>query len=188
MDFSLAGTTMSSNLVALQKIWFPELVVDEHPALVINSTSLHYDIILAANFLDKCGIILDYDNILVLWMEYTNPLCNTTEFFHTVTTPLSSHQLRLNLKMASLAVPMLTNLQLASLMQNKNKSTFMMLPLTNITFCLTSNKTSSIYHQNTKKYLMDLLESTLIRKFTFTCAPLCLHCISFTLTNFQKRT
>ncbi len=71
--FSFAGTTVYSNLVALQKVQYPEfnhnMVVNKHPVLVFNSTSLLYGIIFAADFLDKCGIILDHDNNLVHWME-----------------------------------------------------------------------------------------------------------------------
>ncbi len=152
----------------LTKIRFPafnhNMVVNEYLALVVNFMSLCYDIIFGANFLDKCGITLDSDNNLVHWMEYNIPLCNATEFFHAITTPLSSHWLRPSLKIISLAVPLQTPLQPASSMQNMNKSTSMMLPSTNITFCLTSNKKSSMYYQNTKNYLMTPVESILIRR------------------------
>ncbi len=63
------------------------MIVDNHPELVVDSTSLHFD-----------GIFGEYDNNLVRWMDYTVPLCNTTDFFHTVTTLISLHQLSPNLK------------------------------------------------------------------------------------------
>ncbi len=73
------------SLVALQKIRFPEfnrnIVIDENPALIVDSTNLCYDIIFGANFLDKCGITLDYENHQVQWMEYTIPLYNASKFF-----------------------------------------------------------------------------------------------------------
>ncbi len=90
--FSLAGTTTSIALVALAKISFPKfnhnVVVDEHPTLIVDFMSLHYDIIFGANFLDKYSIILDYNSNLVHWMEYYIPLHNASEFFPTVITLL----------------------------------------------------------------------------------------------------
>ncbi len=72
-------------LEALEKIRFPEfnlnIVIDENPALIVDSTNLCYDIIFGANFLDKCGITLDYENHQVQWMEYTIPLYNASKFF-----------------------------------------------------------------------------------------------------------
>ncbi len=53
--FLLAGATTSMALVALNKIRFPEfncnVVVDKHPALIVDSTSLWYDIIFAVDFI-----------------------------------------------------------------------------------------------------------------------------------------
>ncbi len=57
------------------------MIVDQHPALIIDSMSLHYDIIFGANFLDKCNITLDYENHQVQWIEYTIPLWDSSEFF-----------------------------------------------------------------------------------------------------------
>ncbi len=69
--FSLASATISTALVAVTKIRFPKcnhnMVVDEHPSLIIDSMSLHYDIIFGANFLDKCNITLDYDDLSNGW-------------------------------------------------------------------------------------------------------------------------
>ncbi len=77
-------------LVALNRIRFPEfncnIIVDTHPAFIVDSTSLCYDIIFGADFLDKCGVTLDYDNSIVRWMEYTIPLCHALEFFPTIIT------------------------------------------------------------------------------------------------------
>ncbi len=88
--FSLVGTTTSTALVALNRIRFPEfncnIIVDTHPALTVDSTSLHYDIIFDADFLDKCRVTLDYDNSIIRWMEYTIPLSNALEFFPTTIT------------------------------------------------------------------------------------------------------
>ncbi len=82
---SLASSIVSSNLVALNKIWFPEfnrnIVVDDHPALIIDSTNLWYDIIFGCDSLDKCRITLDYDCNQVHWMEYIIPVCDTVDFF-----------------------------------------------------------------------------------------------------------
>ncbi len=91
--FLLAGTTTSTALVAaINKIRFPKfncnMIVDQHPALIIDSMSLCYNIIFGANFLDKCGMTLDYDNNLVQWMEYTIPLHDALEFFPTTITHL----------------------------------------------------------------------------------------------------
>ncbi len=57
------------------------MIVNQHPALIIDSTSHRYDIIFGDDFLDKCGITLNYDNKLIQWMEYTIPLCKASEFF-----------------------------------------------------------------------------------------------------------
>ncbi len=63
---------MSSDLVALHKIRFPEfncnMVINKHPVLIVDSTSLHYNSIFGAEFLDKCGITLEYDNNFVFLM------------------------------------------------------------------------------------------------------------------------
>ncbi len=64
------------------------MAVNKHPALVVDSKSLQYNIIIGANFLDMCGIQLDYDNYLAQWMEYNIPLHDTIIFFLTATTPL----------------------------------------------------------------------------------------------------
>ncbi len=83
--FLLAGATKPTSIVALEKIRFPEfncnIVIDKHPALIVDSMNLRYSIILGANFLDKCGITLYYENHQVLWLEYTIPLQNASEFF-----------------------------------------------------------------------------------------------------------
>ncbi len=72
-------------LVALEKIRFLEfnrnIVIDKHPALNVQSMNLRYDIIFGADFLDKCGITLDYDTHHVQWLEYTIPLQNALDFF-----------------------------------------------------------------------------------------------------------
>ncbi len=69
MIFLLAGAATSTALVVLNKIRFPEfnrnMIVDQHPAQIVDSRSLHYDIIFGADFLDKCRITLDYDTNLV---------------------------------------------------------------------------------------------------------------------------
>ncbi len=57
------------------------MIVDEHPVLLVDSTSLPHNILFGANFLNKCSITLDYENSLVQWMEYTIPLHDTLEFF-----------------------------------------------------------------------------------------------------------
>ncbi len=72
-------------LVALQKIRLPEfnqnIVIDKHPALIIDSMNLHYNIIFGADSLDKCNITLNYENHQLQWMEYTIPLRNASKFF-----------------------------------------------------------------------------------------------------------
>ncbi len=101
---------MSSRLVALHKIRFPEfncnMIIDEHPALIIDSMSLHYNIIFGADYLDTCEINLDYDNNLVGWMEYNIPLVKPLNLFHTTTTPHYRVRLRLVLKMTALKMSM----------------------------------------------------------------------------------
>ncbi len=157
MHFSFAGTTTSTNLVNQHKICSHEfncnIVVDDHPALVIDSKNLQYNIIFGANFLDKLRFQLDYDNNLVQWMEYTIPHCDTAECFPTATIHLSQLELMSILKMTVLVIPMLILLQHAILMPNMNKSTSMMFLSTNTTYCLTSTETSSIYYPNTKNSL-----------------------------------
>ena len=82
---SLAGATTSTNLVNLSKIRFPEfnrnMVVDNHPALIVSSDTMQYDIIFGADFLDKCGFQLDYDTNQVKWMECDIPLRDAKDFF-----------------------------------------------------------------------------------------------------------
>ncbi len=55
--------------LCLTKNWFPEfncnMVVHEHPALIIDSMSLRYDIIFGVKFLDQCCITLNYDSNIV---------------------------------------------------------------------------------------------------------------------------
>ncbi len=101
-------------------------------------------------------------------MEYDISLCNSTEFFLTATTPLTSHKLTLISKTIVLAMPMSALLQHAALMQNMNKSTSMMLLSTNITSCFINTEIYSIYYLNTKSYLMALLEFILTKRFTLT--------------------
>ncbi len=83
--------------MALGKICFPEfnrnIGIDKHPALIVDSTNLRYDIIFGSDFLYKCGITLDYENRQVQWLEYTILLRNATEFFsftyyYTILSPL----------------------------------------------------------------------------------------------------
>ncbi len=57
------------------------MIVDQHPALIVDSMSLCYNIIFGADFLDKCVITLDYKNNLVQWMEYNILLLDASEFF-----------------------------------------------------------------------------------------------------------
>ncbi len=90
-------------LMTLEKIRFPEfnqnMIVDKHTALIVDSTSLCYNIIFGADFLDNCSITLDYENHQVQWMEYTIPLRDALEFVPIVITLLYSHHLNLNLNM-----------------------------------------------------------------------------------------
>ncbi len=57
------------------------MIVDKQTALIVDSTNLCYDIIFGSNFLNKCCIMLDYENHQVKWMEYTIPLRDASEFF-----------------------------------------------------------------------------------------------------------
>ncbi len=98
--------------------------------------------------------------------RYNIPLCNTADFFLMATTLLCSHQLIL--KEIVLTMPMSILLQYASLMQNMNKSTSMMLLFSNNTYHLISAKISSMYHPNIKSNLMASLESNLTRRFILT--------------------
>ncbi len=129
------GTTTSMALMALDKIRSPEfnrnMIVDKHPALSVDSTSLCYDIIFGAD--------LEYENNLVQWMEYTNPLHNALDFFlQLLHISLPTH-LNLNMNMIFFTTHMPTLLQHTFLMLNMNKPTFTMLPLIKPTFCLISN-------------------------------------------------
>ncbi len=107
---------------------FPEfncnMVVKEHPALVVDSKNLQYNIIFGEDFLDKCRFQLDYDIVSFDTTFHSPTLLN---FFHTAITPFSSHQLMLILKKKVLAMPMSILLQHTSLLKNINKSTSMML-------------------------------------------------------------
>ncbi len=54
--FLLADTTTSTALMVLENIRFPEfnqnMIVIKHPALIVDSTNLRYDIIFGSNFFD----------------------------------------------------------------------------------------------------------------------------------------
>ncbi len=99
-------------LCSFTKISFPEfncnVVVNENPVLIVAFTSLCYDIIFGADFLDKCGFCLDYNNIFVQWMEYNTPLHNTAACFHTVTILPYLHQSIFLVKTTVLAMPIWT--------------------------------------------------------------------------------
>ncbi len=126
------------------------MLVDEHPALIVDSMSLQYDIIFRTDFLDKCRFHVDYYNNLVHWMEYDAQFCDTSDFFLAATNPLHSPQLILTLKITVLAKPMLTLLQHTSLMQNMTRPTSTMLPSIITISHWTSTKISSIYYPKFK--------------------------------------
>ncbi len=64
-----------------------------------------------ADFLDDWELHFNYDNILVCWMEYDIPLCDTAYFFLIVAIPHYSCQLILTLKMTAVAISTSTLLQ-----------------------------------------------------------------------------
>ncbi len=95
------------------------MVINEHPDLVVDSTSLQYDIIFGADFLDQSRFHLDYDNNLVCWIEYDISICDTDKLFSS-----SYYSFFMPIDKSS-------SLQHASLMPNMNRPTSTMLPLIN---------------------------------------------------------
>ncbi len=98
------------------------MAINEHIVLIVDSSSLQYNIIVGAGFLDKCGFHLNYDQNIVCWIEYDVPFCNTSDISPTVTHPLCLHQL---------IKPLFNFLQHKSFILNTNRPTSMMFPLTN---------------------------------------------------------
>ncbi len=158
MDLLLAGTTTSMALMALEKIRFPEfncnMIVDKHPALIVDSTSLCYNIIF------WCWFPWQMRHHTRLWkspsemdgIHYSSLQCFEmfSYSYHTsLLTPLE-----LESENNQIGSPFLTSLQCAFLMLNMNRLTYMIFLLINITFCLISDVAFSISYQNPKCYSM----------------------------------
>ncbi len=162
------------------------MVVDEHPVLVVDSTSLNYDIIFGANFLDKFGITLDYDNDLGCWMEYTIPLCNTNDFFHTQLLPLS-HCTNWDRTWRWLPWHFLCGLICNHILDAKYEQ----VNVHNIAFdqChLLLDQQWDLFNilSKHKNYLMPPLESTLIRRFKLTSIKEIILFITFLTLNLAS--
>ncbi len=57
------------------------LVIDEHPVLIVDSNSLQYNVTFGVDFLDKWVFHLDYNHNLVQWMEFNAIFCDTSKIF-----------------------------------------------------------------------------------------------------------
>lgn len=73
------------DLVAFSKIRFLEfkcnMVIDDHPALIVSSDVIRYDINISTNFLDKCSFHRNFYSNCVCFMECDIPLQDTSGFF-----------------------------------------------------------------------------------------------------------
>ncbi len=76
----MAGSYQSSAMVVMHNIWLPELDknrnTEQQKALVFESETCKYDVILGADFLNKSGIDIIYSTGTVQLFENEIPLHN----------------------------------------------------------------------------------------------------------------
>jgi hypothetical protein len=77
---TLAGTYTSAEIVIMRNLRLPEFDknrnVDQQKALVFQSETCKYDVILGADFLTKTGIDVKYSIGTMEWFDNELPLCN----------------------------------------------------------------------------------------------------------------
>ena len=77
---TLAGTYTSTEVVIMRNLRLPEFDknrnVDQQKALVFQSETCKYDVILGADFLTKTGIDVKYSTGTMEWFNSELPLCN----------------------------------------------------------------------------------------------------------------
>jgi hypothetical protein len=77
---TLAGTYTSTEMVIMRKLWLAEFHnnrnVDQQKALIFQSKSCKYDVILGADFLSKTGIDVKYITGTMEWFNNELPLQN----------------------------------------------------------------------------------------------------------------
>ncbi len=79
----IAVISQASDMVALSHICFPKfnynMVIDDHPALIVDSDTMHNDIIFDVNFLNECGFQLQPK--LISWIVHELSLFNVHQYF-----------------------------------------------------------------------------------------------------------
>jgi hypothetical protein len=77
---TLAGTYTSTEVVIMRNLRLPEFDrnrnVNQQKALVFQSETCKYDVILGADFLTKTGIDIKYSTGTIEWFDNELPLCN----------------------------------------------------------------------------------------------------------------
>jgi hypothetical protein len=77
---TLAGFYQLSAMVAMHNLILPELDknrnVEQHKALIFESDTCKYDVILGADFLTEAGIDVKYSIGTIEWFKNELPLCN----------------------------------------------------------------------------------------------------------------
>jgi hypothetical protein len=77
---TLAGSYQLSAMVVMRNLRLPELDknrnVEQHKALIFESDTCKYDVILGADFLTKTGIDVIYSTGTIEWFKNELPLCN----------------------------------------------------------------------------------------------------------------
>ncbi len=84
LRFQTLGRKTTSNIVVqIEKLSFPEfngnISIDSQTAYLFNQ-NCQYNIIFGANFLDKFGFTINYNDNLLQWMDHKIPLKNPDEF------------------------------------------------------------------------------------------------------------
>jgi len=76
----LAGTYQSSAMVVMRNLRLPEFDknrnAEQQKALIFESETCKYDVILGADFLTKTGIDVRYSTGTIQWFENELPLCD----------------------------------------------------------------------------------------------------------------
>lgn len=133
--FSIVGTTPSTDLVALSRNFFPDfnqkIVISSHPALIVLSNIMCYDIIFGSKFVDKYPFHLDWDANKVKWMGYVILLCDTQDFSCMLVVHPTLLHLTLTTRLSILGRTLLNPMQFAFKMPNMNKLTSMKWHLVN---------------------------------------------------------
>jgi hypothetical protein len=77
---TLAGSYQSSAMVVMRNLRLPELDknrdAEQQKALIFESNTCRYDVILGADFLTKTGIDVKYSTGTIEWFKHELPLCD----------------------------------------------------------------------------------------------------------------